>query len=65
MAQFLKAYTVKKVEGSSMKNFFGLYSGFIVDHLLQSKSMKLYYLGISIIKNLGYRAPEETAEIVA
>ena len=71
MAQFLKAYTVKTVEGAGgfstvagISNY-GLYPGFIAEHLLFSSSEKLYYLGLSILKNLAHRAPAETAEVVA
>ena len=77
MTQFLKAYTAYKQivrdnkDGISKVNItiekinkHGLYTGFIVQHLLFSKVMHLYCLGLGIVKNLFYTSHRKTSEIV-
>ena len=73
-AGFLKAYTTNRSvaedgphHGSTIEKIakLNLYAGFICEQLLFSRSMDLFYLGLSIVKNISQKAPCETASLVA
>ena len=73
-AGFLKAYTTNRSvaedgphQGSTIDKIakLNLYAGFICEQLLFSRSIELFYLGLSIVKNIGLKAPYETGKLIA